>query len=127
MYLDLLIQIKNAQQAKKDSLKVPYSNLDFAIAELLAKHNYLDSVAKKGRMPKRIIEIKPKYDQKGQGAINGLKILSKPSRQLYVGYKELRPVKQGYGLSVVSTSKGIMTGKDARKEKVGGQVLFEIW
>lgn len=127
MYLDLLIQIKNAQQARKDSLKVPYSNLDFAVAELLAKHNYLDSVAKKGRMPKRIIEIKPKYDPKGQGAINGVRTLSKPSRRLYVGYQELRPVKQGYGLSVVSTSKGIMTGKDARKEKVGGQLLFEIW
>ncbi len=126
MYLDLLTKIKNAQKARKETLKVPYSNLDFAVAEVLAKNNYLDSVAKKGRMPKRVIEIKLRYE-KGHGVITGTNILSKPSRRLYGGYKALRSVKQGYGLGVISTPKGVMTTKDARKEKVGGQLLFEIW
>lgn len=126
MYLDLLIKIKNAQKARKETLKVPYSNLDFAVAEVLAKNNYLDSVAKKGRMPKRVIEIKLRYEN-GRGVITGTNFLSKPSRRLYGGYKTLRPVKQGYGLGVISTPKGVMTTKEARKEKVGGQLLFEIW
>lgn len=127
MYLDLLTKIKNAQKARKEILKVPYSNLDFAIAELLAKNNYLESAAKKGRMPKRIIEIKLKYNQEKQGAINGIVTLSKPSRRLYAGYRDFKLVKQGYGLAVVSTSKGTMTAKEARKMKLGGQLLFEIW
>ena len=126
MYYDLLIKIKNAQKAKKDTLKVPYSNLDFAVAEILAKNSYLEAVAKKGRMPKRIIEIKLKYTD-GKGVISGLKLLSVPSRRLYSGYQELRPVKQGYGLRVLSTSKGLMTTQEAKKAKIGGQLLFEIW
>lgn len=126
MVADLLTKIKNAQKARKDLLKVAYSNLDFAISELLVKNNYLESAAKKGRMPKRIIEIKLKYNE-GQGAINEINILSKPSRRLYSGYKDLKMVKQGYGLGVVSTSKGLLTSQEARKMKVGGQLLFEIW
>lgn len=127
MYLDLLTRIQNAQKVRKDIIKVPYANLDFTVAELLAKNNYLDSVAKKGRMPKRVLEIKLKYDANGKGAINGVKFISKPSRRIYSGYAPLRPVKQGYGLGVISTSKGVFTTKEARKEKVGGQLLFEIW
>jgi small subunit ribosomal protein S8 len=126
MYTDLLVKIKNAQGAKNESLKVPYNNMDMAIAELLAKKGYIESVVKKGRMPKRVIEIRWKYNE-GRGAINGTKFLSVPSRRLYVGSKNLRPVKQGYGLGVVTTSKGVMTNEEARRAKVGGQLLFEIW
>lgn len=127
MLNNLLISIKNAQKARKESVKLPYSNFDFAVAELLAKSGFVENAAKKGRMPKRIIEVKMKYDTAGQGAITGIKVLSKPSRRLYAGYSELRSVKQGYGVSVVSTSKGLMTASEARKQKVGGQLLFEIW
>lgn len=126
MYTDLLTRIKNAQQAKKEKLKAPYSMMDSAILESLLKHGYVAEVVKKGRLPKRIIEIKLKYEN-GRGVINGIKFLSVPSRHLYGGYKEFRPVKQGCGIAVVSTPKGIMTAKEARKEKVGGELLFEIW
>jgi|SRR3989344_3087125 len=126
MYTDLLTKVKNAQKAKREFLKVPYSNLDFAISELLVKNNYLESAAKKGRMPKRVIEIKLKYTD-GKGVINNVTFLSKPSRRIYGGYSELRKVKQGYGLAVISTSKGLMTTGEAKKAKVGGQLLFEIW
>jgi len=127
MVTDLLIRIKNAQQAKKDLVKAPYSNLDFAVAEILAKSGYLDSAAKKGRLPKRIIEMKLKYNKNGKGVISGVKILSKPSRRLYTGYSALRPVKQNYGTGILSTSKGLMTYREAKKAKLGGQLLFEIW
>ncbi len=127
MYTNLLIQIKNAQQAKKNTIKVPYSDMDFAVAEVLGKSQYVESVAKKGRLPKRIIEIKLKYAENGRGAINGIKFLSTPSRQLFGGYRDFRKVKQGYGIAVVSTPKGIMVSHEARKQKLGGQLLFEIW
>ena len=127
MYTDLLTKIKNAQKARKETIKVPYSNFDFTVAELLMKNNYLEGAVKKGRMPKRVLEIKLKYDKNGGGVINGINIISKPSRRLYAGYKEFRPIKQGYGLAIVSTSKGTMTTKEAKKQRLGGQLLFEIW
>ncbi len=127
MVYDLLTKIKNAQKARKEMVKTAYSNLDYAVAEILAKNNYVDSVAKKGRMPKRVMEVKLKYNEDKTGAINNIKLLSTPSRRLYVGYEKLHPVKQGFGLVVLSTSKGLMTGKEARKSKLGGQLLFEIW
>ncbi|MEK7640727.1 MAG: 30S ribosomal protein S8 [Patescibacteria group bacterium] len=127
MVNNILTTIKNAQNARKESVKFPYSNLDFAVTELLAKNGFVESSSKKGRMPKRIIEVKIKYDPEGKGAITGIKSISKPSRRLYAGYKDLKKVRQGFGLSVLTTSKGIMTAKEARQQKVGGQLLFEIW
>jgi len=126
MYINLLTVIKNAQAVQRETIKVPFTNMDFAIAELLAKHKYIEDVAKKGRMPKRILEVTLKYKE-GKGAISKVQFLSKPSRSAYVGYKDIRPVRQGYGLLVVSTSKGIMDGKSAKRQKLGGQLLFQIW
>ena len=126
MYYDLLTKLKNAQAVKRDSVKVPYTNMDFAVAEILAKHKFVEAVSKKGRMPKRILDIKLRYSN-GSGAIQEFRFLSKPSRILYSSYKDLKPVRQGYGLLVLSTPKGILDGKSAKKEKVGGQLLFEIW
>ncbi len=126
MYTDLLTKIQNAQKAKKASVKMPFSNMDHAVAELLAKHNFVGTVAKKGRMPKRVLEVDLKYIEE-KGAISGVKFLSVPSRRLYAGYADFRPVKQGYGIALVSTPKGIMTSLDARRQKIGGQLLFEIW
>lgn len=126
MYTDLLTRIKNAQQAKKEKIRVPYSKVGFAILEILSKHDLIGEIAKKGRPVKRNIEIKLKYND-GGGAISGIKFVSKPSRRIYAGYAELRPIKQGYGLGIISTPKGIMTTKDAKKMKVGGELLFEIW
>lgn len=110
-----------------ESVKVPFSNMSMAILETLEKHKFVESVSKKGRMPKRIIEVRLKYHNDGEGAIHKITFLSKSSRRLYVGYKEIKPVRQGFGLLVLSTSKGIMDGKTAKKQKVGGQLLFELW
>ena len=126
MYIDLLTKIKNAQKAKLTNVKMPFSNSDMAVAELLMKHAYVESVEKKGRMPKRIIDVKLKYND-GAGAISGIELLSKPSRRLYSGYKTMPGALQGYGHLIISTSKGIMTGAEAKKQKLGGVILFKIW
>ncbi len=126
MYTDLLTRIKNAQLARLESVKAPYSSMDMAIAELLAARGYIGDAQKKGRLPKRIIEIKLKYTD-GGGAITGIRFLSKPSRRRYFGWRDLRPVKQGYGMLVISTPKGMMASTEAKKQKLGGEALFEIW
>lgn len=126
MYTDLLIKIKNAQAVKKESVKTYFSNMDYAIVEILKKYKFIADVTKKGRMPKRVLEIKLKY-RNNEGVIKGVNILSKPSRRLYLGYKDIRPMHSGYGLLVLSTSQGVMDGKSAKKLKLGGQLLFEIW
>jgi small subunit ribosomal protein S8 len=126
MYIDLLTKIKNAQKAKLPNVKIPFSKMDLAVAEILAKHKFIDSVEKKGRMPKRILDIKLRYDA-NDGAIKGVEFLSKPSRRLYAGYKDIKKVLSGYGLLIISTPKGILEGDEAKKEKVGGALLFKIW
>ena len=126
MYTDLLVKIKNVQAVKGDTVKAVYSVMDKAILDILEKKNFIGAFQVMGRIPKKVFEINLKYKQ-GEGAVHGVNILSKPSRHLYVGYQDIRAVKQGFGLLVVSTSKGIMDGQAAKKLKLGGEMLFEIW
>ena len=126
MYYDLLSKIKNATMARKDKLVVPFSRMDFAIANVLAAGGYLKSVEKETTGKKSVIVIRTGVKKK-VGLVTDFRIMSKPSRHVYKDYRSLRPVRQGYGLAVLSTSKGIMTETDARKGKVGGEYLFEIW
>ncbi|MDP3052876.1 MAG: 30S ribosomal protein S8 [bacterium] len=123
MYINLLINIKNNQEAGKNFFKIPFSKMDLAIAELLLKQGYLKSVEAEGKAVKKVIEITLKEGK----AVKGIKFVSKPSRRMYAGYKEIRSVKSGYGMEVISTPKGIMSDKEARKQKLGGQLLFKIW
>lgn len=123
MYINLLIKIKNAERAGKKSLKTPFTKMDYAVAEVLKKYGFLKKIEIKGRSPKRSIDIVINKDR----MILGIKFTSRPSLRRYSGYKDLRSIKSGHGISVISTPKGIMSGVQARKEKVGGQLLFEIW
>ena len=123
MYVNFLVKIKNAQQAEKDALRTPFSKMDLAIAEVLVKYGYLKSVEVKGKADKQVIEMNLNKEK----AIRGIKFISLPSRRIYAGYKKIRSVKSGYGIAVVSTPKGIMSNKEARQQKLGGQLLFEIW
>ena len=123
MYIDLLIKIKNAQAAGKKSLKTRYVKTDYAVAGLLQRSGFLKKVEVKGKSLKKIIEIHMNPER----PIQGLKLLSRPSMRRYRGYRDFRKVKGGHGLLVVSTPKGILTGEQARKDKTGGQLLFEIW
>ncbi|RJP44600.1 30S ribosomal protein S8 [Candidatus Parcubacteria bacterium] len=126
MHYDLLAKIKNAQSARKESLVTRFSKSDFEVAKILAEAGYVKDVQKRVSGHKSFIEIKLSYRGKQPGLL-GFRIISKPSRRLYEGYRNLRPVKQGYGLAVLSTPKGILSNKEARKAKVGGEYLAEVW
>lgn len=126
MYIDLLTKLKNAQAVKKENIKVAYSKMDEKILELLKENDYVEDIEKKGKGAKRVLDIKLKYHN-DKGVIDGIKFISKPSRRLYIGSKEIKPVRHGYGLLILSTPKGILTGKEAKKMKVGGEALFKIW
>jgi len=124
---ELIIGIKNAGKAGKDSVKFPYSNFKMAVAEVLKKEGYVKSVSKVGKIPKRVLEIGIAYKERDLPKIKDVVRISKLSKRIYQGIKDIKPVKNGYGLSIVSTSGGIMTDKEAKKFKVGGEVLFKIW
>ncbi|HPW34313.1 MAG TPA: 30S ribosomal protein S8 [Candidatus Paceibacterota bacterium] len=126
MYTRLLTQIKNSQSVSKERIKFPYSIMDEKILEILQTSRFISSFEKKGRNPKKYLEIILAY-KNGKGSITGVKFVSTPSRHIYRKYTQLKKVKQGYGVSIISTSRGIMTDAQARKEKVGGELLFYIW
>ena len=126
MYYDLIVKIRNAESAKKETLTTPFSKMDFAVAKILEKSGFLHDVQKKTVEKKNFLEIRlPKG--KNDRLITGFKIVSKPSRRIYVNSQNLKSVRQGFGIGVLSTSSGVMNNKEARKAKVGGEYLFEIW
>lgn len=122
---DLLNQIRNAQAVGKERVILPFSKLKYEIAELLGRKGFIEKAEKKGR-PKRLIELTLKYTDKVP-AISGLKRISKPGQRIYLPYKKIKRVKDGYGMAVISTSKGLITDKEARRQKIGGEVICEIW
>src|SRR3989344_7117041 len=124
MYIDLLTKIKNAQASKKEGIKTIYSKMDERILGVLKSYNYISDFEKKGRGAKRVLDVVLKYDQEG-GIIRGINFVSRPSCRIYVGYRDIRYVRRGYGISVLSTPLGILSNKDAKKNKVGGEILFE--
>ncbi len=127
---DLLIRIKNAQMVSHDQVLVPFSKMKFAIANALKAGDYLEEVERKNKKDKKTeheyLLLTLKY-QDGEGAIQGMKIISKPSRRMYIKAEAIRSVHSGFGLAIISTSKGIMNSKEAWKQKLGGEILFEIW
>ena len=124
---DILIQIKNAAMVKKPTIAVPHSKLKMAIVKVLQREGYLSAVSRRGKKAKRTIVCDIAYGEDGQPVMNQVRRVSKPSRRIYKGVNELRSVRQGLGLSVLSTPKGILTDREARRERVGGEVLFLIW
>ena len=126
MYYDLLVKIKNAQMAKKESVQTRFSKFDFAVLKALAGARYIEDVQKKNIGKRTILEIKLKY-KNHMPAMTDFRLKSTPSRHLYVAYRDLHPVKQGHGVAILSTPSGVMTNRDARKSKVGGEHLFDVW
>lgn len=111
--------------ARKESVSIPFSQMKRAIAEVLAREGYVADVdgksAKGGPLTLSLVY------KDGRPAINGIKRISKPSRRAYMGVRDMRPVRRGHGLLVLSTPLGVVTGKEARVKRVGGEALFEIW
>ncbi len=124
---DLLARIRNAIARRRDEVAVPFSRVKEAIAKLLVSEGYLTGfeVVENGAMKE--LKLGLKYDDGQLPVISGMQRVSKPGQRIYVPAKRLQNVLSGYGVAVVSTSKGIMTDEKARGEKIGGEVLFKIW
>lgn len=124
---DMLIRIKNGSRAKKETVLIPYSQLRFSIAQILLREGYLSSVTKRLRKASRLLEVGLVYEGNGSPRVTDVERVSKSSKRVYVGVREVRRVKYGHGVMVLSTPKGLLTGDEARKEHVGGEVMFKIW
>ncbi len=125
---DMIASINNALAVGKKQIAVyPYSDFKYSILELLKRENLIEGLEKKGRLSARKILVDLKYDSEGKPSIAKMRIISKQGQRIYSTYNELKPVKSGHGMSIVSTSKGLMTNKEARKNKIGGEVICELW
>lgn len=123
---DMLNHIRNAKAVQKTEVLVPFSNIKQEIANILSKEGFVGEVKKAVKGKQKALKIALKYDN-GVPAISGLERVSKPGQRIYSGSAELKKVHGGYGISIVSTSKGLMTNKEAKKLKLGGEVICQIW
>lgn len=123
---NMLIMMKNGSLAGKESIFLPYSKMKNSIAECLKKEGYVTNVAKKVKKDQPVLEIGLIYVDK-KPKITEVERISKQSKRIYFGVKDIHRVRNGSGLLVLSTPKGILSGKEARHEQVGGEALFRIW
>lgn len=129
---DMLTQIRNAQAVEKETVTLSYSKLKANLAKILKKEGYIKEAAEakakigKGALRQRFIEISLKYTD-GKPAIKELKRVSKPGQRIYVSYHRLPRVLGGLGIAIISTSQGLTTDREARKKKLGGEVICEVW
>lgn len=122
---DFIIRLQNASRAGKEKMSLPFSQMKLAIAEILTREGYLadfDAKSKAGGPLSLTLAYK-----NGKPVVTGVKRISKPSRRMYMGVRDVRPIKRGHGLLVLSTPAGVLTGKEAQEKRVGGEALFEIW
>ncbi len=124
-FIDLIIRIKNGYLAGKDKVNIPYSRYKESILKKLKELKFVKDYQIIGDVKKEIV-VELLYKNKAP-ALTDIKIYSKPGRRYYVSYRELKPVLSGLGYSILSTSKGILTNIEAKKLKIGGELLFEIW
>ena len=124
---DMLTRIRNANSAKHDTVDIPASNMKKAIAKILVEEGYVKgfSVVEDGKQG--IIRMALKYGENKTSIITGLRRVSKPGLRMYTSCEDMPKVLKGLGIAIISTSKGVKTDRDARKEKVGGEILAYIW
>jgi small subunit ribosomal protein S8 len=124
---DLLTRIRNANLAYKDDLVVPASRMSRAILQILANEGYVAGFAEEGEGIERVYRVTLKYGAKRERTISGLKRVSTPGRRIYAGRDRLPRVLGGLGIAIVSTSRGVMTDRDASRQGIGGEVLAYVW
>lgn len=124
---DLLTRIRNANLAYKDDLLVPFSKMNEAVLRILSAEGFVGGFAPEGKGIERVFRVSLKYGPKRERTITGLKRISTPGRRIYVGRGELPRVLGGLGISIVSTSHGVMTDRDASRRGIGGEVLAHVW
>lgn len=124
---DMLTQIRNGLQADKNTVDVSRSNVKAALCRVLQEQGYIEAFEEAETPAPGIIRIRLRYLSDRKPVIQGIQRVSKPSLRVYVRHDEVKQVRSGLGVSILSTSRGVMTGKKAREEKLGGEVLCEVW
>lgn len=124
---DMLTRIRNAGQARHASTQCPASRQKLALARVLHEAGFLADVAVQARDGHPVLVLGIRYDDRGRALIDGIKRVSKPGRRVYVGREEIPRVRRGLGIAVLSTSKGILSDRQAREQKIGGELLCEVW
>jgi|SRR5688500_2442708 len=124
---DLLTRIRNAHRAKHDRLDVPASNLKMEVCRILKEEGYIKNVEMVEGEPRSVIRVFLAYNKEGKPGIQRMQRVSTPGRRVYRGADDIKPVLNGLGVGIVSTSQGLMTDRQARQRRVGGEVLCEIW
>lgn len=124
---DMLTRIRNAGTARHESVSVPYSRLKEALVNLIKEAGFIKQVQVVGEGIEKSLTIELKYSAEGELIINGIERVSKPGRRIYVGYDDLRPIRNGMGVAILSTPEGIVTDVTAKSKKIGGEHLVNIW
>ena len=124
---DMLTRIRNAQRARHAEVQIPSSKLKLAVAQVMQSQGYVADVQPDQDEGKPVLRLGLRYRDDGREMIDGLQRVSRPSRRVYVGAEEVPKVRNGLGIAILSTSKGVMTDQDARVNRVGGEVLCEVW
>ncbi len=124
---DMLTRIRNAIAANHTRVDIPGSKLKMEVARILKEEGYINNFSTKGEGVKYMIRVFLRYDAKGVSSITHLSRVSTPGRRVYVGSAEIPKVLGGYGINIISTSKGLMSGKRAKAEKVGGEILAQVY
>jgi len=124
---DLLTRIRNANNARKASVDVPWSRQKEEIARALVDEGYLEGASVVDATPRNILRIDLRYDGQRRPVIIGMRRVSRPSLRVYVGVKDIPAVRRGLGVNVLSTPKGILVDRNARRENVGGEVICTVW
>ncbi len=124
---DMLTRIRNASMARHRRVVIPASKMKVAIARILKEEGFIRGYTVTNDRPQPNLIIGLKYTGKGEPVITGIRRVSKPGRRVYVGYRDIPWVRSGLGINILSTPKGLMTGRRARKERVGGEIVAEVW
>ena len=124
---DMLTRVRNATAARKASVDVPWSRHKEEIARVLVQEGYLGAAATIEAEPRRVLRIDLRYDNQRRPVITGIRRVSRPSLRVYVGMDKIAAVRGGLGINVLSTPKGVLVDRDARREKVGGEVICTVW
>jgi small subunit ribosomal protein S8 len=124
---DFLTRIRNGIRARKQLVECPRSNLKLRIAEILRQEGFLDGVGTAENTHQGVISVTLRYDGKSGCAISGLRRVSRPGQRRYVPATQVPRVRNGLGITILSTSQGVMTDREARKRGVGGEILCEVW
>jgi small subunit ribosomal protein S8 len=124
---DLLTRIRNATHARKASVDMPFSREKERVARVLVAEGYLASATMVEAQPRNVLRIELRYDAQRRPVILGIRRVSRPSLRVYVGAKEIPSVRRGLGINILSTPKGVLVDRDARRENVGGEVLCTVW